>query len=86
MITNGWTTVGLTAVPIDGVHNQPTRLTIHNNENLERIYLGGPSVTITNGLLLRKEESYQFTLNPLEQIYAVSDRPGLVISWIKQPI
>lgn len=86
MISNGWTTVGLTATPIDGVHNQSSRITIHNNDNATNIYLGGPGVTITNGLLLLKEESYQFTLNPLEQLYAVSDKTGHVISWMRQPI
>ena len=86
MITNGWTSVGLTATPIDGVHNQPARLTLHNNDNSTNVYLGGPDVTITNGLLLLKEESYQFTLNPLEQIYAVSNQTGHVISWMRQPI
>lgn len=86
MITNGWTSVGLTATPIDGVHTQPARLTIHNNDNATNIYLGGPDVTITNGLLLLKEESYQFVLNPLEQLYAVSDKTGHIISWMRQPV
>ena len=86
MISNGWTTVGLTATPIDGVHNQPMRITIHNNDNSTNIYLGGADVTITSGLLLLKEQSYQFTLNPLEQIYAVSNKTGHVISWMRQPI
>lgn len=86
MLSNGWTSVGLTATPIDGVHNQPSRITIHNNDNSTNIYLGGPNVTITSGLLLLKEQSYQFTLNPLEQLYAVSDKTGHVISWMRQPI
>ena len=86
MITNGWTSVGLTATPIDGVHTQPSSLTLHNNDNSTNIYLGGADVTITNGLLLLKQESYQFTLNPLEQIYAVSNQTGHVISWMRQPI
>ena len=86
MISNGWTSVGLTATPIDGVHNQPSRITIHNNDNTTNVYLGGPNVTITSGLLLLKEQSYQFTLNPLEQLYAVSDKTGHIISWMRQPI
>jgi hypothetical protein len=86
VITNGWTQVGLTPTAIDGVHTQPSRITVHNNDNSTNIYLGGADVTITNGLLLLKEESYQFTLNPLEQIYAVSNQTGHVISWMRQPI
>ena len=84
MINNGWTSVGTVAVPIDGVHNNPTRMTIHNNDNATNIYLGGTGVTITNGLLLLKEQSYQFDLEPLEQIYAVSDKAGHIISWMRQ--
>ncbi len=86
MISNGWTSVGTVASPIDGLHNQPSRITIHNNDNATNVYLGGPGVTSTNGLLLLKEQSYQFTLNPLEQLYAVSDKTGHVISWMRQPI
>ncbi len=84
MISNGWTSVGTVATPIDGVHNNPARITIHNNDNATNIYLGGSAVTINSGLLLLKEESYQFDLAPLEQIYAVSDKTGHVISWMRQ--
>jgi hypothetical protein len=86
LISNGWTQIGLTATPIDGVHNQPSRITIHNNDNATDIYLGGSGVTATSGLLLLKEQSYQFTLNPLEQLYAVSTKTGHVISWMRQPL
>jgi hypothetical protein len=61
-------------------------MTIHNNDNSTDIYLGGSAVAITNGLLLLKEESYQFDLEPLEQIYAVSNKTGHVISWMRQAI
>ncbi len=86
MISNGWTSVGTVATPIDGVHNQGSRITIHNNDNATNIYLGGADVTATTGLLLLKEQSYQFTLNPLEQLYAVSEKTGHIISWMRQPI
>jgi hypothetical protein len=86
VIRNGWTSVGTVATPIDGVHNNPTRMTIHNNDNSTNIYLGGTAVTITSGLLLLKEQSYQFDLEPLEQIYAVSDKTGHIISWMRQTL
>ncbi len=86
MISNGWTSIGTVATPIDGVHNNPARITIHNNDNATNIYLGGSAVTSTSGLLLLKEESYQFDLAPLEQLYAVSDKTGHVISWMRQTI
>ncbi len=86
MITNGWTSVGTVATPIDGIHNNPARITIHNNDNATNIYLGGSAVTSANGLLLLKEESYQFELEPLEQIFAVSDKTGHIISWMRQTV
>lgn len=86
MIRNGWTSVGTAATPIDGVHNNPTRMTLHNNDNSTNVYLGGPDVTITSGLLLLKQQSYQFELEPLEQIYAVSDKVGHIISWMRQTL
>jgi hypothetical protein len=85
-ITNGQVAIGTVATAIDGVWTNPSRITIHNNDNATNIYLGGSAVTIANGLLLLKEESYQFDLQPLEQIYAVSDKLGHVISWMRQTI
>lgn len=84
MISAGQMTVGLTATPIDGVSNTESLITIHNNDNATGIWLGASNVTANNGLLLLKEQSYQFNLKPLEQIYAVSDKTGHVISWMKQ--
>ena len=86
MITNGHATIGTVATAIDGVSNNPVRMTIHNNDNATGIYLGGPDVTIANGLLLLKEQSYQFELAPLEQLYAVSDKTGHIISWMRQTV
>ena len=85
-ISNGQIAIGTVATPIDGVWTNPSLITIHNNDNSTGIYLGGEGVTSANGLLLLKEQSYQFQLQPLEQIYAVSDKLGHVISWMRQTI
>lgn len=84
MISTGQAAIGLTATAIDGVSNTESKITIHNNDNSTDIWIGGPDVTSSNGLLLLKEQSYQFNLMPLEQIYAVSSKSGHVISWMKQ--
>lgn len=86
MITNGQVAIGTVATPIDGVWQNPSLITIHNNDNSTDIFLGGTGVTTTNGLLLLKEESYQFQLQPLEQIYCVSTKLGHTISWMRQTI
>lgn len=84
MISTGQAAIGLTATAIDGVSNTESKITIHNNDNSTDIWIGGADVTVSNGLLLLKEQSYQFDLMPLEQIYAVSTKTGHVISWMKQ--
>jgi hypothetical protein len=86
MITNGQVAIGTVATPIDGVWQNPSLITIHNNDNSTDIFLGGTGVTTTNGLILLKEESYQFQLQPLEQIYCVSTKLGHTISWMRQTI
>ncbi len=84
MISTGQAAIGTVATAIDGVSTTESRITIHNNDNATDIWIGGPNVTSSNGLLLLKEQSYQFNLMPLEQIYAVSSKAGHVISWMKQ--
>lgn len=84
MITTGQATIGLTATPIDGISTTESKITIHNNDNATSIWIGGEGVTPQNGLLLLKEQSYQFNLMPLELIYAVSTKADHVISWMKQ--
>ncbi len=86
MITNGQIAIGTVATAIDGVWTNPSRITIHNNDNTDTVYLGGTAVTTTNGLALQKEQSYQFDLQPLEQIYCVSTKIGHTISWMRQTI
>lgn len=86
MITNGQVAIGTVATPIDGLWTNPSRITIHNNDNTDAAYLGGTAVTPANGLVLQKEESYQFELQPLEQIYCVSTKLGHTISWMRQTI
>lgn len=86
MISNGVTSVGTVASPIDGVWTNPSLITIHNNDNSDAVYLGGSAVTINTGLQLVKLESYQFQLQPLEQIYCVSPKNGHNVSWMRQTI
>lgn len=86
MISNGQTSIGTVAEAIDGVHNQPSNIIIHNVDNTDAVYIGSQTVTTTNGFVLSKEGTIQFTLQPLEQLWAVSGKTGHVISWIRQAI
>ncbi len=84
-ITSGQTSVTTARVHIDGSDRNPMRLTIQNNDNTKTLYLGGSTVTTSNGLALLKQELLQLTLNPGEALYAVSsDDSGHVVSWLRQ--
>lgn len=84
---SGQTTVGTAATLIDGTAWQnPVLLHIHNNDNTDAVYMGGPDVTTSNGLKLVKEDSIEITLHQANTIYAVSSKAGHVISWIAQKL
>ena len=86
MISNGQVSIGTVASAIDGVWHNPSRITIHNLDNTDAVFLGNQTVTITNGLELMKQATLQFELEPLEQLYAVSSKTGHKISWLRQTV
>lgn len=83
-ISSGQISVGLTPTIIDGTHNGVFKLTVHNADNTQKVYVGGPNVTIANGLGIEKLETLQFQLAPLDSLYAVSDKTGHIVHWLKQ--
>jgi len=84
---SGNTTVGTAATLIDGIawHN-PVLLHIHNNDNTDAVYIGGPDVTTSNGLRLLKQDSLELTLHQANQIYCVSSKTDHTVSWIAQKL
>jgi hypothetical protein len=83
-ITSGRMTVGTVATIIDGTFNSNFRLIVHNNDNTDAVFIGGVDVTPANGLVVKKEESIQLEMNPLDSVYAVSAKAGHTISYLKQ--
>jgi|LakMenEpi03Aug12_release.lakeMendotaPanAssembly.Ray.scaffolds.fasta_scaffold122739_2 hypothetical protein len=84
---SGNTTVGTAATLIDGVAWQnPVVMHIHNNDNTDSVYIGGPDVTTSNGLKLLKEDSIEITLHQANTIYCVSSKSGHTVSWIAQKL
>lgn len=82
---SGQTSVGTAATSIDGVaYNNPVLLHIHNNDNTDAVYIGGPDVTTSNGLRLLKQDSLEITLHQANTIYCVSTKSGHIVSWIAQ--
>jgi hypothetical protein len=84
-LVSGNTTVGTSATLIDGIawHN-PVLLHIHNNDNTDAVYIGGPDVTTSNGLRLLKLDSLEISLHQANQIYCISSKSGHNVSWIAQ--
>jgi hypothetical protein len=83
-ISSGTISVGTVASIIDGTSNSNFRLIIHNNDNTDAVYLGGPDVSVANGMKLDKGIILQLEMNPLESVFAVSGKAGHIISYLKQ--
>jgi hypothetical protein len=88
---SGQTSIGTAATVVDGVliganGGNPYRLMIHNNDNTDAVYLGGSTVTTSDGLKLDKGVMLQLTVSPTDLLYAVSTKAGHVISWLTEPV
>jgi len=84
-VISGQTSIGTVATLIDGVAWQnPVIMKLHNDDNTTDCFIGGPDVTISNGLKIEKLESFELTLFQANQLYAVSSKNGHTLSWIAQ--
>ena len=84
LISSGQVTIGTAPTLIDGTSTSDFRLTIHNMNNDDNIYIGGPNVTITTGMQLLKLETIQLAMSPMSELYAVADKANLKIGFLKQ--
>lgn len=84
MIQSGIVSVGTVATAIDGVHHNPSRIIISNDDNTDTLFLGGSNVGTANGLHVEKLEKVQLELAPLEQVYVISSKIGHSISYLRQ--
>jgi hypothetical protein len=83
-IISGQVTVGTAATLVDGTSTSDFRLTIHNMNNDDGIFIGGPGVTITNGMQLLKLETLQLDMSPMTELYAVANKENLKLGFLKQ--
>lgn len=83
MITSGTQSVGTTRVAIDGIAAAPCRIQIRNNDQTKTLYLGGPDVTISNGLGIDKLTTVEFDVPAGEQMFMVSTENGHTVSWLR---
>jgi hypothetical protein len=85
-ISSGQQSVGTVSSAVDGVWQNPSRITIQNLDNTDTLYIGNSNVSIGNGLALQKLEMIQFDLGPLEQIHVVGSKSGHSIAWLRQTL
>ena len=65
-------TLGTARIMIAGPDDSAQRVTVHNSESGQQVFLGGSDVTTSNGVHLDGKETRQITLNPGEALYGVS--------------
>ena len=65
-------TLGTARIMIAGPDDSAQRVTVHNSESGQQVFLGGSDVTTSNGIHLDGKETRQITLNPGESLYGVS--------------
>ena len=82
-LESGQVTVGTAATIIPVTCVMPWSLEIHNDDNTDEVFLGGPGVTTATGMQLNKLERLRFDLSPLDYVYAVSSKSGHTLSFIK---
>ena len=72
MITTAQYTIGTAVTLIAPADDMVQRVLIHNNDSALQVFLGGASVTTSNGVHLDGKEEREITLNPGEALYAVA--------------
>ena len=84
MITTGHVTVGTTRVQIDGTSVSNWKLHVHNMDNTDTLYIGGPDVTTSNGLGLVKLDSIELECYPSETVFVIATKAGHQVSFLRQ--
>ena len=82
-ISSGQVTVGTARVQIDGTSSSVYNLHIHYDSNQADVFIGGPDVTVSNGLILPKQDSLEIQVPAGDAVWAVVASGTHVISYLK---
>ena len=82
-ITSGQLIAGTVAVQVDGSAVNQFRLHIHNQDNQQNLFIGGPDVTVSNGMRLLKEDSTELVISAGDSVYVVSESENHSVSYLK---
>jgi hypothetical protein len=82
-ISSGQVTVGTAAVQIDSTSASVYHLHIHYDGNQADVFIGGSDVTISNGLILPKQDSLEIQVPAGDAVWAVVGSGTHLISYLK---
>ena len=70
-----------TATKIVEPATMPHHVTLHNmtKSSNEYVHIGGPGVTDANSIHIDPGETVNFTIRPLDEVWAISNPDGLVL-------
>ena len=71
-------TLGTARVLLAAADDSAQRVTVHNNDSGQQVFLGGSDVTTSNGVHLDGKEERQITLNPGESLYGIASGSHVV--------
>jgi hypothetical protein len=82
-VTSGQVTAGTVAMQIDGSGTSPYFLIIQNDSNTAKLHLGGPNVTVSNGMALAGNQFVEMRIAPNDHVWIVADSDGHPVSWLR---
>ena len=71
-LTTAQISVTTAATLLCAANAQSQRVTVHNNESSQQVFIGASDVTTSTGIHLDGKEERQITLNPGEGLWGVS--------------
>jgi hypothetical protein len=83
-ISTAQITVGTARVLLAAADDSGQRVTVHNNESAQQVFLGGSDVTTSNGIHLDGKQERQMTLNPGESLYGIASNSYVVSVMIQK--
>ncbi len=75
-------TLGTAATELAGPDVMAQFVTVHNDSSAQQVYVGGPTVTLSNGFHIDGKDEHTFTLYPGDALFGVasgSDTVSIII-------
>ena len=83
-MTTAQISVTTAATLLCAANAQSQRVTVHNNESSQQVFIGASDVTTSTGVHLDGKEERQITLNPGEGLWGISANTNSVSVMIQR--